>query len=442
MRLVGAVVCGDDAAMKDPAQFVRHVVGVMTGTSIDGIDAALVRLSGQGLEMDATLVRHRSDSLGAIRTDLRRAAAQEPMSAGEFATLSWRFGELHAEVIERLLMNPPSPEGGGKGVGKAHDVQRVIHPHPDSPPQRGREQSADLIAVHGQTVFHRPPVSWQLINPAPIVARFDCPVIFDLRQADLAAGGQGAPITPLADWILFRAEAASRAILNLGGYCNITIIPRQRAAASSAPGAAASVLQAIRGFDVCACNHVLDAVARRVLIASFDDRGTAALAGRAQPHAAEALRTVLGGQRTGGRSLGTGDEASAWIERFLHEIAPNDLAASAVEAIASCIVEAISPHDVDAIILAGGGARNAALVNAIRRKSGTDAQLSDAFGVPIEAREAMAIAILGALCMDGEPMTLPQVTGCASPPPISGMICPAPLPARRINPTEGNPAPG
>jgi anhydro-N-acetylmuramic acid kinase len=180
--------------MSTQAPVTRHVVGVMTGTSIDGIDAALVRITGRDLEMQAELVGHVSHPLRNLADSLRRAAVQIPMSAGEFAQIAWMFGDLHANVIGDVLDD--------------HNL------------------GLDLICVHGQTVFHQPPISWQLINPAPIAARFACPVVSDLRQADLAAGGQGAPLTPIADWVLFRDPRKARAIANLGGFCNATILPR------------------------------------------------------------------------------------------------------------------------------------------------------------------------------------------------------------------------
>lgn len=348
----------------------------MTGTSIDGIDAALVRIEGGELMTRATLVRHISQSLGDIGPRLRAAADQQPMTAGDFARLAWEFGELHARVIGELASH--------SGV--------------------------DLICVHGQTVFHQPPISWQLVNPAPIARRFACPVVSGLRQADLAAGGQGAPITPIADWILFRDAHKRRAIVNLGGFCNVTILPAQEA------------LNEIRGFDVCACNQILDAVARRALSQPFDEGGAAASRGRATPQAVEALRALLERQRAAKRSLGTGDEAAHWVNNQLQVgLKPQDIAASAVHTIAMCIGDSLKAHDVDEIVLAGGGTRNIALVNEIARASDSAVVTSDALDVPIEAREAMAFAILGALCADGVAITLPQVTGCREPGPVAGV---------------------
>jgi 1,6-anhydro-N-acetylmuramate kinase len=311
------------------------------------------------------------------------------MSSGMFAQLAWDFGQLHCDVIDGLT----------------------------APAQ----ESISVICVHGQTVFHQPPISWQVMNPAPIAARFKCPVVSDLRQADLAAGGQGAPITPIADWILFRHPDQKRAIINLGGFCNITILP-----------AGDDHVDEIAGFDVCACNQVLDAVARNALHSSFDRDGAAAKRGRAKPQAAQALYQILCAQRQGNRSLGTGDEATQWVMHHLKQVPPDDLAATAVDALARTIADALGSFNVDELVVAGGGAHHRTLLEHLGRAAGKPLITTSKLGVPIEAREAVAFAVLGALCADGVPITLPQVTGCASPAPLSGSWQ---LPASHINAT-------
>jgi anhydro-N-acetylmuramic acid kinase len=352
----------------------------MTGTSLDGIDVAAAEIRGIGLQMQARLIRHDHADLGPLAGDLRRAAEQEPMTAETLAGLSLALGKRYAEVV---------------GVA-AGDGQRP-----------------DLIAVHGQTIVHRPPVSWQLINPAPVALRFNCPVVFDLRQADLAAGGRGAPITPVADWVLFGDPETRRAVVNLGGFCNVTVLGED----GDEP------LAGVRGFDVCACNQVLDAAARRGLDAPYDDGGRAALLGDAQDDAVAELAEILVRQRSSGQSLGTGDEAGSWVATYGGRLRPQDLAASAVDAIARCIGDALSAHDVDEIVVAGGGVRNEALVEALRRHAGLPLRPSDELDVPVQAREALAMAVLGALCADRVPITLPRVTGRADTAPLAGTWC-------------------
>lgn len=410
----------NESAADAKALPIRYAVGAMTGTSIDGIDAALVRIEGVGLTMTATLIHHIARPLGDLRNPLREAASQKPLSAGAFAQLAWALGEFYADVIDTLIR-----------TSNCADLAHTLNANGSS--------GLALICVHGQTVFHQPPYSWQLINPALLVQRFGCPVVFDLRQADLAAGGQGAPITPIADWVLFRNPQACRAIVNLGGFCNITVLPASRVAtekhtnasqqAGQSPCQHAPLLDAIRGYDVCACNQILDAVARKIMGAAFDEDGRTASSGNAQPHATDELYLILSQQRESGRSLGTGDEAIAWVDAHRDSLSPADLAASAVHAIARCIAERLRQAACDEAILAGGGVRNRALLSAISSLAGVPVHLSDSLGVPAEAREAMAFAVLGALCADGIPITLPQITGCRRPAPLSGTWCNPPAAA-------------
>jgi anhydro-N-acetylmuramic acid kinase len=362
------------------------VVGTMTGTSLDGLDAASVSIRGEGLAMRAELRRHASFEFPAeLRTGLRAAAEQVPLTSGALAMLARNFALFHAESIAELLKESST--------------------------------RADLVVAHGQTIFHAPPVSWQLLQPVPLSELLGTTVVCDLRQADLACGGQGAPITPLADWILFRASV-DRAVINLGGFCNITILP-----AGGSP-------ESVRGSDVCACNQVLDAVARRALACPFDVDGAAAARGCPEAAATQRLMDLLRRQRDQGRSLGTGDEAQAWVDTERSRLAAEDLAASAALAVGTVIGE--TPirlglgHDAE-LLLAGGGALHRPLVAAIGKAHGADhsnrVRLLDSAGVPIAAREAMEMAVLGTLAADGVPITLPRVTGRSSGRTRDGLWC-------------------
>lgn len=356
----------------------RLVVGCMTGTSIDAIDVALVAIEGRGLEMRPFLVRGMSRPLGDLASGLREAAEQRPMPASRFCTLARELGEAHARLISDLL-----------------DAERC-----------------DLIAVHGQTIAHAPPNSWQLINPSVLAHHFGVPVVYDMRAADLACGGQGAPITPLSDAILLRDLASSVAVANLGGFCNV----------STGIGRSAGTVATSRigGRDVCACNHVLDEVARRSMGRPYDEGGMTALEGTPDPAALDGLLSILNEQSRAGRSLGTGDEVATWIASHATRVRPADLGATACAAIGRAIAEAVRGSET--VLLAGGGAKNMALVRAIRLAAvPSTVRFADEVGLSSTYREPIAMAILGALCQDRVPITLPQVTGCASPiPPISG----------------------
>ncbi len=355
----------------------RRAVGCMTGTSIDAVDVALLEIRGHGMDMQATLRSYSTRDLSPLRNRLRAAASQTPLPASEFCSLADSLARAHIEPIAEVIRDCPA-------------------------------DAADLICVHGQTVFHQPPLSWQLMNPAPIAAAFGCPVWHDLRAADLALEGEGAPITPIADWILFRQPGERRAIVNLGGFCNVTNIPDP----------ATDTAEAITGGDLCACNQLLDAITRETIGEPFDADGRMALAGKPDRSAVEELSALLAAQSLEGRSLGTGDELTGWISRAKSCMKPQDIAASAVASL--CLTVSSHVGDADCIVLAGGGFHNLALRGGLMTilVHELDKVLVDTgvMGIPVEMREAACFAVLGALCEDGVPITLPQVTGCTVAP--------------------------
>jgi anhydro-N-acetylmuramic acid kinase len=365
----------------------RLIAGCMTGTSIDALDAAVVEIEGTGLHMRARTRRCLTRPLGDLAAPLRRLADQEPMTAREIATLARDFALAHVQALTELT-------AGDK---------------------------LDLICIHGQTVYHSPPVSWQLLNPAPIAHALKTPIVYDLRAADLAAGGQGAPITPIADAILFKHLQHGWAVVNLGGFCNVTLGP---GVSTEIPDRELpitdfhDVLRFLQAADICACNQLLDSIARKLMAIPFDADGARAAAGEVNTEALEDLDGIfinLAGSR---RSLGTGDEGSEWISRYRAHVSPEDLAATACEAIGEAIARTV--NRAYRVFLAGGGVKNQALVRAISSCCSAKVELTDAHSVPAAYREAIAFAILGALCQDRVPITLPQVTGVPSPAPLSG----------------------
>lgn len=349
----------------------RLVAGCMSGTSLDAIDVALLDVQGEGLAMHTELVSETRRPLGGeLAAGLRALADQQPLDARTIATLARDLALLHVDALIELKHG------------------KVI----------------DLVAVHGQTVLHAPPLSWQLVNPAVIAHGLGVPVVHDLRAADLACGGQGAPLTPVADLILFSHGNERRSVVNLGGFCNLTRLPTNRDAAR------------VHGTDVCACNQVLDAVARAKLGAAYDRDGRAAWQGSPDEDAVQDLVRLLRAQHKAGRSLGTGDELTGWMADHA-AVPPADLARSACAAIATVIAEAARP--ADRLIIAGGGVRNRALVHELKGRAEAPVDMSDGHGVPATLREAMGWAVLGALCQDRVPVSLPQVTGVERA-PIAG----------------------
>ncbi|MFI4853741.1 MAG: anhydro-N-acetylmuramic acid kinase, partial [Phycisphaerales bacterium JB065] len=167
----------------------RVVFGAMTGTSMDGLDVAAIQWAS---DRPPRLLGLESDGLGEAGAILSRLAMGQACTASEISRAAQAFAESHIQCMQRL-------------------AERV------GPP--------DLIAVHGQTVLHQPPASWQLLNPWPIARAFNVPIVSDLRGLDLACEGQGAPITPLSDSIWFGDPQETRVVLNLGGFANATLLP-------------------------------------------------------------------------------------------------------------------------------------------------------------------------------------------------------------------------
>ena len=344
----------------------RNIIGIMSGTSLDGIDAAMITVRGVGLDIEVTPMSHASSSLGEAADTLKALARDLPIPPSRWATTILEFSEQCARVALECANGIP----------------------------------ADLIVVHGQTVHHAPPSSIQLINAAVLAQRTGCPVMHDLRAADLAAGGQGAPITPMADWILFR-DTDPTSVVNLGGFCNFTYLP------SSENGH--HDIGAIQAGDICPCNHLLDEAARRLLGLKMDPEGGHAMKGKEDVEVSRRIVNHLT-RHDGERSLGSGDEGNEVLD-FLSSIEnPDDALATLSHAIAGAIISGL-PKTGHKMILAGGGAFNECLVESVRAQWEGEVVLSSELGIDIQAREAIGMAILGTLAQDGVPVTLPQVTG-------------------------------
>lgn len=217
----------------------------MSGTSCDAVDAVVLRVCPPGTPTPIPVLGSASRSLGPTGTELLAISHGARRTSGEIRNAVAMLTNIHAEAISAAV----------------HDAG--VNP--------------ELIACHGQTLFHRDGLSWQAVAPAPIARRFNAPVVHDLRSADIAAGGQGAPITPMADRFLY-ADHAPAAIVNLGGYCNITSLDSDGHT---------------EGRDVCVCNQLLDHAAVRLLGTPYDRDGACALQRRADPDATAAITSVL-----------------------------------------------------------------------------------------------------------------------------------------------------
>lgn len=357
------------------------IVGCMTGTSLDGLDASLVEVTGEGLDIQARLVGMVSRELDGLYHLLKPMVDGEAHTPLDYLRASRQLGELHADAVEELC-GQHLPAGA----------------------------TLDMVVAHGQTIWHAPDegLSWQLFDPHPVARRLGVPVCFDLRQADLIAGGEGAPITPISDWVMYRHPTRERSIVNLGGISNVTHLPSD------------GTPDQITGADLGPCNLLIDGVVRQLFPERrFDINGEMARQGRVNLEIYTLIQNhpAINGKAT--RSIGREDFTESWVHGIVDQLravlSPMDIIAGAVEAAARVVAEAGFAGTRD-VVLAGGGAKNPVLVERISAAlNGHDVVLSNELGVPVDARESAGFAVLGALCQDGVSITLPMVTGANAP---------------------------
>lgn len=369
----------------------RLVIGLMSGTSMDGVDAALVRIRGGGMQLEVELERFHCHAYeGSLRERLLEVAAGAPRTAVEYAGLDFAVASSFAQAALQLL------EAGGRDPA---DV--------------------DLVGSHGQTLAHRAPgagvpggATWQAGSPSVLAALLGMPVIGDFRSADVALGGTGAPLVPLADYLLRRSPSESRMLLNVGGIANFTYL--------RAGGSADEVC----GWDVGPGNMVLDGFARALLGRDMDVDGIEAAGGHPD---LEWVEILLGDEffsRQPPKSAGREEFGGAYVERLLHAgrargLAPAALLATAVELTARGVVLAcsqIAPQRVDALYVTGGGRRNgalmrrfAALLQPIRVRG------LEELGLDPDAKEAVDFAVLANEALLGHAGNLTQITGAERP---------------------------
>jgi anhydro-N-acetylmuramic acid kinase len=382
-----------------------NVAGIMSGTSADGIDVALVRIEPGNqrtgfTKPKITLLAHEGFAFPiALRRAILAAMNAASTSTPELARLSWRLGLAYAEAVAATL--------------KEH---------------RAAIGNLDLIGCHGQTLFHQAAparyagrsfaCTWQTGEAAVIAAELHLPVVSNFRPADMAAGGQGAPLVPLLDYVLFAHRRRGRVLQNIGGIANLTAIP------------ASATAEKLIAFDTGPGNMVIDALAQRLFQRPFDRNGELAATGSVlKPALSASLLNPffrLKPPRTAGREQ-FGREYAA---RFLsicrqHSRKPQDAIATATALTAESIALSykrwasakMKSNPVDYIV-SGGGARNRALMAMLAQRLGPmncELATSEDFGLPAEAKEAAAFALLAWQTWHRLPGNLPAATGAARP---------------------------
>ncbi len=388
-----------------PGRRTRRIIALMSGTSCDGIDAALTDIAGRGLTMRVNVIGHRHHPYPArLRARLLAAMAPADVTTQELCALNAAVGEEFAAAAVKLIRS-----------------------------MSGRAADVDLIGSHGQTICHLPPIgggrgsTLQIGDAAVIAARTGISVVSDFRQADVALGGQGAPLVPWTDHVLLRDRRQSRVVQNIGGIANLTYLP--------AGGAPDDVI----AFDTGPGNMVIDELVRRATGGrqSFDRHGRRAARGTIDARLLQRWLRHPFLRRRPPKSCGREQCGATFVDRTVR---PEDvstradaLIATATALTAETIVDGyrrfLPKHRgrpaVDQVIVCGGGARNATMMAMLTdRLPDVEIVPIDRFGIADQAKEAVSFAMLAAACVDGVPGNLPRVTG-ASRPTILGRITPA-----------------
>jgi len=384
------------------------VLGMMSGTSADGIDVSLARISGVPPNLNAKLLAHTSSTFpSALREEILRVAEQQPITAGALSQLNFRLGELFANAV----------------LAACREFR--ISP-----------KKIALIGSHGQTIFHQgEPVNFlgqptastlQIGEPAIIAARTGITTVGDFRPADMALGGQGAPLVPYADYLLYRHEKLGRISLNLGGIANITVIP------------AAAKPSQILAFDTGPANMLIDALVSHFTRGRlrFDKNAQLASQGRSIPALLDELMRDPYLKLAPPKSTGREYYGHAYLKKILafgrrHRAKPNDLIRAATIFTALSVVDALNRFvlrktKIHQLIVSGGGAHNPLILAQLSAAlPGMEILPSGRLGIPEDAKESFAFALLAYETFHRRPANLPSATGARGP-AILGKISYAP----------------
>ena len=377
------------------------VAGIMSGTSADGINVALVRVVWRGrprprasgsTNLSFKFLAHAEYPYPKqVRRAVLDAMNAKQASVAELARLNFLLGELYADAVLAI--------------------------------QRRFRQKVDLIGCHGQTLYHqgdpamflgrRLSVTWQTGEGAVTAARTGMPVVSDFRPADMAAGGKGAPLVPFLDYLLYRSERVGRIVQNIGGIANLTALP------------AGALADEIMAFDTGPGNMVIDAVTDQLFGKPYDRDGQIAASGAVLEHVVSDLLHTPFFLRKPPKTAGREEFGREFVRQFMTRCgrAPKrDIVATATALTARSIPDALrrfvvkGEKEFDELIVSGGGASNPTLLAILAnelRPLGVKIRSSDEFGLPSEAKEAAAFALMAFETWNRRPSNVPSATGAS-----------------------------
>ena len=370
----------------------RLVVGLMTGTSTDGVDAVLAQIEGHGESTRAHVLAHVASEIPA---DLR--------------------GDLFSLFLPDALIEDLAPVDYALGEVLANAALAVIEEAGLAP------EDVDLIGSHGQTVRHlpagSPPATLQIGEPAVIAQRTGITTVADFRPADIAVGGEGAPLVPLVDYLLFRDDEVGRLMLNIGGIANVTVLP-----AGAGP-------EAIQAYDLGPGNMLVDGAVAHLTGGAerYDDKGRRAARGTADETWVARLVEHEFIRRAPPKSTGREEFGTEYLAELMArlELTGDDMIATLTAFTARAIGEGIRRFALDddggsiaEVWVSGGGVHNDDLMHRVRQElPDLSVQPLDELGagVSADAKEALCFAVLANQTIVGRAGNLPAATGAERP---------------------------
>ncbi len=379
----------------------KLIIGLMSGTSLDGVDAVLLRVNGTGVhtKFKQPGFFHQPFPRGLSRLLLKNSDPATS-SVDEIARLNFLLAQLYADAVKTLARRCNVRLG-----------------------------QIALIGSHGQTIQHLPKpalmfgrkvrATMQIGDPSVLATLTGIPTVGDFRVADMAVGGQGAPLVPFFDWLTFRSRTKNRLLLNIGGIANVTVLPRNCG------------VEDVTAFDTGPGNMVVDTLMNTLFKKPFDRNGRIASRGAVALDLFRWMKThqyfKMKPPKSTGREMFGRDFVEAILERG-KRYDRDDIVATASQLTPFAIHDAYvrfsqKQMKVDELIVSGGGARNRFFLNELQRYFGEDRiRLSEEFGISSSAKEAICFAILANETMAGHPTNIPGVTG-AKKSVVLGKIC-------------------
>ncbi|PEE33394.1 anhydro-N-acetylmuramic acid kinase AnmK [Bacillus cereus] len=366
-----------------------YIAGVMSGTSLDGIDVALVHIDGSGVDSKVELIHFTTVPFcNDMKNDIQQALSIENSNVQLICSLNFKLGLRFANAVKEVCKEANFPL-----------------------------RQLDLIGSHGQTIYHQPqqdggmtPSTLQIGEPAIIAYETNTTVISNFRTMDMAAGGQGAPLVPYSEIILYRHQTKNRLLQNIGGIGNVTVIPSQLSEKS------------VIAFDTGSGNMVMDEVCQRLFQLSYDQNGNIAKQGvvveEVLTYCMNHPFLKMNPPKSTGREQFGEEFVSELLKRFEKHSKENILT-TVTRFTANSIVyhykEFILPYyEIDEVILGGGGSYNDTLVEMIRhglKEEKCALFLQEDIGYSSEAKEAIAFAILANETYHRNPSNVPSATG-------------------------------